>query len=83
MDSSSLTIKGQVTIPVEVRKRLGLQPGDRVGFVIENNQVILLKKESNIEAAFGICRPKKSVDLEGIEQAIRHRGRKGSDDEGG
>lgn len=34
-----LTEKGQVTIPIDVRNFLGLQPGDDVEFVIEENVV--------------------------------------------
>jgi len=30
MISSKITSKGRITIPVEVRKRLGLKPGTRV-----------------------------------------------------
>lgn len=33
--SMRLTEKGQVTIPVEVRRRLGLRPGDEVEFVLD------------------------------------------------
>ena len=32
MNSSTLTIKGQVTIPKRLREYLGLSPGDKVGF---------------------------------------------------
>ena len=32
MNSSTLTIKGQVTIPKRLRDYLGLSPGDKVGF---------------------------------------------------
>ena len=31
---STITSKGQVTIPAEVRKRLGLKTGDRIVFVL-------------------------------------------------
>ncbi len=41
MKTSSVSSKGQVTIPQEVRIRMGLQEGDRVEFVIENGQTIL------------------------------------------
>jgi AbrB family looped-hinge helix DNA binding protein len=34
-----LTKKGQVTIPIDIRDFLGLQPGDDVEFVIENDVV--------------------------------------------
>jgi len=74
MNSSAVTIKGQITIPANIRKKLGLHPGDKVGFYIEDDHIILFRKENNIEAAFGICHPKTSVSLQGIEEAIRKRG---------
>jgi antitoxin PrlF len=39
--SSTLSSKGQVTIPQEIRRRLGLKEGDRVEFVIEDGRTIL------------------------------------------
>lgn len=74
MNSSSLTTKGQVTIPIEIRRELGLHTGDKIGFIIEDRHVVLYRKESNIEAAFGICHPKTSADLKTIEEAINKRG---------
>jgi antitoxin PrlF len=74
MNSSALTIKGQVTIPVNIRKQLGLHPGDRIGFLIEDDHVVLFRKENNIEAAFGISHPKTSASLKDIEEAVRKRG---------
>ena len=38
---STISSKGQVTVPLEVRRRLGLNEGDRVEFVIENEQTVL------------------------------------------
>ena len=73
MRDSTLTIKGQVTIPVEVRRRLGLQPGDHIGFVVDGNGVRLVRRESRIEAAFGICKTESSVSLDDMEQIIRQR----------
>jgi len=39
--SSRISSKGQVTVPVEVRKRLGLKAGDRVEFVVDNGRTII------------------------------------------
>lgn len=74
MHSSALTVKGQITIPVNIRKKLGLNPGDKIGFLIEDDHVVLFRKETNIEAAFGISHPETSADLQDIEAAIRKRG---------
>jgi AbrB family looped-hinge helix DNA binding protein len=73
MQTSTLTTKGQVTIPVELRKRLGLHPGDQVGFVVEDDGIRLVRREQKIEAAFGICKAKVSVTVEEMENAIRRR----------
>jgi antitoxin PrlF len=47
--SSTISSKGQITVPVEIRQRLGLKPGDRVEFVVENDRTVLLppQREEN------------------------------------
>jgi AbrB family looped-hinge helix DNA binding protein len=74
MHSSAMTTKGQVTIPGDIRKKLGLQPGDKIGFYIEDDHVVLFRKDNDIEAAFGICHPKTSASLKDMDNAIRKRG---------
>jgi AbrB family looped-hinge helix DNA binding protein len=39
--SSTISSKGQVTVPIEVRHRLGLKQGDRVEFVFEEGRTVL------------------------------------------
>jgi antitoxin PrlF len=39
--SSSMSSKGQVTVPLEVRNRLGLTAGDRVEFIIEGDRTLI------------------------------------------
>jgi AbrB family looped-hinge helix DNA binding protein len=39
--SSTVSSKGQVTVPIEVRHRLGLKQGDRVEFVFEEGRTVL------------------------------------------
>jgi antitoxin PrlF len=39
--SSTISSKGQITIPAEIRHRLGVKEGDRVEFVVDNGRTIL------------------------------------------
>lgn len=39
--TSTISSKGQVTVPIEVRRRLGLREGDRVEFAIEEGRTVL------------------------------------------
>jgi AbrB family looped-hinge helix DNA binding protein len=39
--SSTLSSKGQITIPQEIRTRLGLSTGDRVEFVVEDDRTVI------------------------------------------
>jgi AbrB family looped-hinge helix DNA binding protein len=36
--SSTISSRGQITVPLEVRKRLGFKPGDRVAFVLNDHE---------------------------------------------
>ena len=42
---STLTSKGQATIPAEIRQALQLKPGDKLTFEIHNHKVTLTKAE--------------------------------------
>ena len=42
IDSAKVMAKGQVTIPADVRKALGVGEGDRVSFVVDGNNVRLV-----------------------------------------
>ncbi len=46
---ATVTSKGQVTIPLEVRRRLGVKEGDRVEFVIEGGVTVIrpVRAEAN------------------------------------
>ncbi|MDD4570154.1 MAG: AbrB/MazE/SpoVT family DNA-binding domain-containing protein [Tepidanaerobacteraceae bacterium] len=42
MDMARISTKGQVTIPIAIRKLLGLKEGDKVVFVEKDGNVVLL-----------------------------------------
>jgi AbrB family looped-hinge helix DNA binding protein len=41
MELAKITMRGQITIPIEIRKRLGVRDGDKVIFLEENGRVIM------------------------------------------
>ena len=41
IEQAKVMSKGQITLPKEIRKLLGLNVGDRVSFIVNGNQVIL------------------------------------------
>lgn len=70
MLTSAVTLKGQVTIPAELRGKLGIKPGDRVAFVERDGKVELQRQENRVQAAFGVLKAKKGVTLKQIDEAI-------------
>lgn len=49
---STISSKGQITVPLEIRQRLGLKQGDRVEFVIEEGKTILRPNRDEEENPF-------------------------------
>ena len=45
MQTSTITSKGQTTIPIDIRRELSLNTGDRIAYVVEDNKVYLIKLE--------------------------------------
>lgn len=41
MELAKITLRGQITIPIEIRRRLGVKDGDKVIFLEENGRVIM------------------------------------------
>ncbi|HUP47885.1 MAG TPA: AbrB/MazE/SpoVT family DNA-binding domain-containing protein [Thermoanaerobaculia bacterium] len=72
MPRSTLTSKGQITLPKEVRDHLGLQTGDRVNFEIRDGAVVVEPETTDIRTLRGIARRRgRPVTLEEMDAAIR------------
>lgn len=71
MTTSTLTSKGQTTLPKAVREALALKPGDRVRYVIADNDVRILKARP-LATLYGLlARPGQDpVSLETMDDAI-------------
>ncbi len=40
-NSSKISSQNQITLPVDVRKKLGVKPGDKVVFIEENDRIVV------------------------------------------
>jgi antitoxin PrlF len=76
MASSTLTSKGQTTIPKDIREYLNLQPGQRIDFIVdEEGRVILRPATLHIRDLAGILHRegRKPISVEEMNRVIRAR----------
>ena len=76
MATATLTSKGQITIPLDVRRKLGLDAGDRVEFVeFVPGEFALKAATEDVRALKGMIRkPASPVSIETMNAAIKRRG---------
>ena len=70
---ATMTSKGQVTIPQEIRDRLRLRRGQQLQFRVEDrNRVVITPVFARLSELVGILpRPKRTVTIEEMDEAIR------------
>jgi len=71
MHESTVTVKGQTTLPRDVRAALGLTSGDKLRYLILDGEVRILKARSVKELQGILSRSgQKPVSLEEMDEAI-------------
>lgn len=76
MAASTVTSKGQITIPVQVRTALGLDAGDRVEFVeLKKGQFAIIPATRSVRELKGLFYKKRRrpVTIEQMDAAIAQR----------
>jgi len=75
MAASTITSKGQATVPGDIRRHLKLRAGDRVEFVVEpDGRVVLVPATVDIADLKGLLAPApRRVSLRAMDAAIRKR----------
>jgi len=77
MITSTISSKGQITIPKEIRGLLQVNTSDKIVFIpLDNGKVMITTKQNPATALFGMLkhkRPAKPVSLEKMEAAIQKR----------
>ena len=76
MATSTITTKGQVTIPKQIRNLLNVDKGDRVEFLVDDNGTVTIwPVTSDITELKGlVARPDKYISLQDMKNAIRDQG---------
>jgi antitoxin PrlF len=69
---STITSKGQLTLPKEIRKILNLHSGNKVEFILDSDgNVKMVPIKSSIKDLKGIVpKPNKVVSLDEMQEAI-------------
>ncbi len=72
MAAATVTSKGQVTLPVETRRRLGIRAGTKLEFIVKGDdrlEVVLVG--GSVRDLKGLLpRPPRKLSLADMEQAI-------------
>ena len=77
MEISTISSKGQVTIPKKIRDFLNVRTFDKIAFIpLKDGQVLITTKQNSATSLFGMLKHrklKKPVSIEEMETIIRVR----------
>jgi AbrB family looped-hinge helix DNA binding protein len=76
MQQATLTSKGQITIPKLVRDFLALHAGDKIEFILTNNNEIVLKPVTKkVDEVFGRLykADRPAIDIEVMDALIKQK----------
>jgi antitoxin PrlF len=76
MPTATMTTKGQVTIPKEIREHLKIDIGDRLSFVVQEDGSVIVKPITRDVRELGglLRRPEqRSVSLREMDEGIARR----------
>ena len=73
MASATITSKGQITVPKEIREALGVHAGDRLAFRAREDGTVVVEAETvDLRTLRGSLKPqRKGVTIEAMNEAIR------------
>ena len=67
---STITVKGQMTLPKAVRDHLHVKPGDRVKFFVHPDGTVVLLPKRPITDLRGMLKTKRRATIEKMNEAI-------------
>jgi AbrB family looped-hinge helix DNA binding protein len=68
----TVSSKGQVTLPVEARRRLGIRAGTQLEFIIrDDDRLEVIKVGGSVRDLKGaLARPRRRLSLEEMDEAV-------------
>ena len=69
MQMTTVTQKGQVTIPKPIRQALGVEPGQKVAFEKKKDQIII-KTAVDFFSLRGSLKSRKPFDVKAMDKAV-------------
>jgi len=75
MITATMTSKGQITIPKDIRLQLDLHAGDKISFIRdEDGSINLVPIKKPLSALKGlVAKPKKTVSVEAMNNAVKRK----------
>ena len=76
MPTATLTTKGQITIPKEVREHLGVDTGDRLSFAVQEDGTVIVRPITRHVRELGglLHRPRqRAVSINEMDEGIARR----------
>ena len=72
--NTTVTSKGQITIPREIRDQMQLSSGSKLEFFYKENYIIILPMNKSLKKLKGILpKPKKALSCEEMNEIVRNR----------
>jgi len=69
--AATITQKGQVTIPVDIRNALGLETSDKLLFTIKEKKIVVEPVKNDFMSLYGSLKPKNKKQPEDLKKIRR------------
>lgn len=74
MEESTITSKGQIVVPVRLRRRYGLKPGTKVYFIERNDEILFQPQTKEfIRSVYGLLAGETSVTKELLAERAKDK----------
>ena len=77
MTTSTITLKGQTTIPKEVRVSLGLEPQQQISYEVKEGYAIMRPVDCSLDRFAGILKSKRPAATKSEEREVAAKARGG------